>query len=677
MKRVFLLIVLASLPLASLAQAPEPLPPVPQAPTLRASVDQVVVDVVVTDAEGKIVSGLTAADFELRDRGTPQAVANFSEVSLPLTIRGAGAPLAAPGDIRSNTQGEARLYVLVLDDFHIGVDLTTLVRETGREFLRRHVQPGDFVAVVGSGGLGGTRREFTVDLVRADAAIQTFIGRGSGSGNVRPQSAGRNVDRMAARQTSGFAAEDPTDDSSAELVDRALVSFDTLRRTADALASVPGRRKTVLFFSEGIAIPPRDDHGLTAELQAVLAAAARANVAVYTFNPRGLRHINPDGLGGNGADVSAAVLADNRTRILRAATLHELAERTGGSASVDSNDTLTLLARVARESSHYYLLGYTPTDAKRDGRFHSLDVRVRRPGLHVAARKGYVAPDDDRHADKKQSEATGPLADLIRRPVPTAGLALAAQAVAFPSAADNVAVIVEIATPDRTGQTGSTQPSTVDLVFQPVGIGRPSIAAVEAKLALPSAAEGQAAMDRARIVQRLTLPPGDYQIRIAARESGGAAGAVICELEIPDAKAKGLAISGVVVGATHGGRLPSAVVDLPLTRALGGRPPSLDRSFAPGETLSAYAEVIDTGAGAPRDVALVTIVRDSGGRDVVRSAQPRANARVGPGEPFAYAVDLPLKALAPGAYLLRVEAQAAGLAGLVAREVPFTVAPSP
>ena len=133
MKRILLSIVLAGLPFASVAQGPEPpqvAPPVPQAPTLRASVDQVVVDVVVTDADGKVVGGLTAADFELRDRGTPQAVATFSEVSLPLTIRGAGAPLAAPGDIRSNTQGAGRLYVLVLDDFHIGVDLTTLVRDT-------------------------------------------------------------------------------------------------------------------------------------------------------------------------------------------------------------------------------------------------------------------------------------------------------------------------------------------------------------------------------------------------------------------------------------------------------------------------------------------------------------------------------------------------------------------
>ena len=216
----------------------------------------------------------------------------------------------------------------------------------------------------------------------------------------------------------------------------------------------------------------------------------------------------------------------------------------------------------------------------------------------------------------------------------------------------------------------------VDLVFQPVAIGRPPIAAVEGRLALPVAPDGQAT-DRARVVQRLTLPPGDYQIRIAAREGGGAAGAVICEVDVPDDKAPGLAISGVVVGASRGGRLASAVVDVPLTRGLGGRPPTLARSFTPGDTLSAYAEVVDAGARAPRDVTLVTVVRDSTGRDLVRSAQPRANARVAAGEPFAYAVDLPLKSLPSGAYLLRVEAQAAGVTGPVVRQVPFTVAPSP
>ena len=313
----------------------------------------------------------------------------------------------------------------------------------------------------------------------------------------------------------------------------------------------------MLFFSEGIAIPPRDDRGLTADMQAVLAAAARANVAVYAFDPRGLRHINPDGLSGNGAEVSAAVLADNRTRILRAAMLRELAERTGGAAAVDSNDTLTPLARVAEESSHYYLLGYTPTDARRDGRFHSIDVRVRRPGLRVAARRGYVAPDDDRHAGKKQSEATGPLADLIRRPVPTAGLALARPG-------GRLSVGGRQRRGDRRDRARPIVPGRRDRRNCPSWTSSSSRSASGGRRSQPSRPSWRC---RPRPTgRRRSTVPGSCSVsrcrpattRSASRRArgGGAAGAVICELEVPDAKARGLAISGVVVGATHGGRLP-------------------------------------------------------------------------------------------------------------------------
>ena len=154
MKRLVLAAALAVLPFATAAQAP---PPAPQGPTLRASVDQVVVDVVVTDEGGKVVTGLTAADFEIRERDQPQAVATFAEVSLPFTIR-SGGELTAASDVRSNTEDDGRLYVLLLDDYHVGIDLTALVRETGREFLRRHVQPGDLVAVVTTSGWGAPGR---------------------------------------------------------------------------------------------------------------------------------------------------------------------------------------------------------------------------------------------------------------------------------------------------------------------------------------------------------------------------------------------------------------------------------------------------------------------------------------------------------------------------------------
>ena len=74
-----------------------------------------------------------------------------------------------------------------------------------------------------------------------------------------------------------------------------------------------------------------------------------------------------------------------------------------------------------------------------------------------------------------------------------------------------------------------------------------------------------------------------------------------------------------------------------------------------------------------RPVQVSTVIRAAGGRELVRSPQPSANQGVAAGRSFAYDVDLPLKALAPGRYTLRVEARAAGENAIVARETDFEV----
>ena len=73
-------------------------------------------------------------------------------------------------------------------------------------------------------------------------------------------------------------------------------------------------------------------------------------------------------------------------------SLRSVSEDTGGFAAVNHNDLNDSFARIIRENSSYYVLGYYPAGDKRDGRFHNVDVRVKRPGLTVRARKGYVAP---------------------------------------------------------------------------------------------------------------------------------------------------------------------------------------------------------------------------------------------------------------------------------------------
>ncbi|MEO5819985.1 MAG: VWA domain-containing protein [Vicinamibacteraceae bacterium] len=695
--------------------------PPPGTPVLRASVDQVIVDVVVTDEHGGVVPALTADDFDVYERGQRQTVGTFSEVSLPL-VRPlkANAPVAA-SDVRTNQRRpEGRIYVLVLDDHHIGVGRTGTVQNAAREFLNRQVQAGDLVAVVTTTGVGGAFQDFTEDAALASAAIDRFVGRQPGetaalqrtaedafmaraaqtqSQQAQAQAAAqvgadlsvsqsaatqaesafgaRNADPMAVRRNSTAIIADgaitDNDDAAVEAQERARITLRTLRTVADGLGGIPGRRKAILYFSEGLPVTPRAAD-LVDEMSRVTAAAARANVTLYAFDPRGLDlHMGAELLA-TGVSPSAQL---QQKRRLSADMLRSLAEETGGAAAIDSNDMGKALTRVASESSHYYLIGYAPIDGAHDGRYRSIDVRVKRPGLRVSARKGYLAPDDKAPPPASFSGLGPELSELVRRPMSTLGLPLAVMAVPLPIEFDNVTVTVEVGAQalgfdERDGR----HENTVDLAIVPVGTGGKVYPLVNghARLSLPPADAEAVRTLGLRMVERLTLPAGTYQLHIAAREvRHGAAGSVICDLVVPDRMAPGLSMTPLIVSGTRARRVPSANRDDQVLRALGGSPPTTSRVFQRDETISAYAEVVDVGAAIRRDVELVTIVRDARERDVVHSVRPNASDRAEPGKSFPYAIDIPLRTLPPGRYLLRVEARAAGTPEPVVREVRFEV----
>ena len=106
-------------------------------------------------------------------------------------------------------------------------------------------------------------------------------------------------------------------------------------------------------------------------------------------------------------------------------TLRILADETDGRAIVNTNDLDNGLRQIVRDSSAYYLLGYTSTLAQPDGRFHKINVRVKRPGVQVRARPGYLALNaveaERATAPKKAgppaavTEALGTLAATSRR----------------------------------------------------------------------------------------------------------------------------------------------------------------------------------------------------------------------------------------------------------------------
>ena len=175
-----------------------------------------------------------------------------------------------------------------------------------------------------------------------------------------------------------------------------------------------GRRKAVVWFSEGInydisnPIKNRYATDVLEEEKGVVAAATRSNVSIYGVDPRGLtsgqddaieigsfaddNSIGPDQPPGRAADLAGQpALPVRRDRRVRR---HQ------------QNDFRDAFSRILQDNSSYYVLGYYPTNDKRDGRFRSIQVRVNQPGLKVRARKGYVAPRGKPEATKAASNAT-------------------------------------------------------------------------------------------------------------------------------------------------------------------------------------------------------------------------------------------------------------------------------
>ena len=644
--------------------------------------------------------GLTAADFEVLEGGKAQTIGVFSEVSLPLLRRPAGGVAPRPSDVRSNRRVvEGRTYVVLLDDYFVRVGRSPAARKVAHDFVDRYVQAGDLVAVATTSGFADGSQGFTEDMSLVGVAIDRFTGKKARSATIekiealyRAREQGALQERRTAAATNNFnrdRAAPEVNAIDADHFERARSALRTVAGVAQSMVDVPGKRKALILVSEGIDVPIRAgaNADLSQDVLEVLSAAARANVTIYALDPRGLHGMGDEIMeiralpSGNtiGEATDMAELA--REQRVSGAMLRTLAEGTGGVAAIDSNQLDTALERIAAESSHYYLVAYTTPGAKRDGRYRPFEVKVNRPGLQVSVRKGYAAPDSKLSKIDLPKGLTAELDVLLKRPLPSPGLPFAAHAVALPVATDNVAVTIEIgpgAIPFA--PKGDKVFNAVDVAILPVdATGKThGLAQGHPQLTVPQATADAVTANGLRLSHRLTLPAGSYQLRIAVREAGGgASGSVLCDLVVPDLAKPGLLMTPILTSSSAAQQIPSAYNDEVLVRALGG-PATTLRSFTTDETLSAYAELADVGAKEVRDVDILTIVRDARGRDVVKSPQPKANQRVAAGQSFAYAVDLPLKALAPGRYTLRVEARASGLAEPLARELTFDVrSPSP
>jgi hypothetical protein len=161
-----------------------------------------------------------------------------------------------------------------------------------------------------------------------------------------------------------------------------------------------------------------------------------------------------------------------------------------------------------------------------------------------------------------------------------------------------------------------------------------------------------------RVISAMDLPPGRYQMRVAAAESGGKAGSVLYDLEIPDFYKQQLSMSGLAIAAASAGQTPTARSKDPLRDFLPG-PPTASREFARADELALFAEIYENAPGAPaHKLDITTTVRADAGRVVLQNQEERSSTELKGGRGgYGYATRIPLRDFEPGTYVIHVEAK--------------------
>jgi VWFA-related protein len=670
-----------------------------QTPTFKSRADLVQVDVIVVDKDNAPVRGLQQSDFILRDRGKPQDIATFDEVSRDTQRAQASAALPAgvPRDVSDNQDAQSsRLVVLVFDDLHIWRDRTERAKEIGRKVLAE-LGPQSSMAVLFTSGDHSTN--LSTDHTALAAAIETFKGRQSWRRphpSIDAQTGARLDPEMSAEQQ--LANINKTQSTKVQDFFDNMNQYKTLQDAARLLGGGDLRRKAFVLISEGIG---KDLHGLFGAMATsgdipeggagyaagdvsalnsvapttyhdfalidMMDAMRRSNVATYAIDPRGkvdsadlLRECSPAPAfgaaqnGGSGSamgDPCSQGLSDFESPLRQAQSgLSILSEASGGFAVTNTNDFTGGLERIIQDLDHYYLLGFYPADQKGSG-FRMLDVRVPdHPDWKLRFRRGYT-PEAEAKIPKNSTAMTQLSAGVL----PKGDLPMRLTAIPLPGASPDmtrVALALEVTAPvralrDPDGKLRDTLKYEVLAVNEKKARVR-SLGGLEGKLTLVPTGRPEDAPTSVsyQVAESVDIPPGRYELRVSATsERLSKGGSVYLDLDVPDLRSPQMSIGGVALTYADGPRV--AVAPPAVRRAASPLPfaPTMDRVFTSSDTLRVYFEAISR---SQRVSASLDVVDESGRR--VLSVVPA----LVPGDPLRVTDVVPLRSLAPGPYTLRV-----------------------
>jgi VWFA-related protein len=416
------------------AQAPSPAAASPQQPAqgqgqgqpgqtvIRRAFDVVTRDVIVRDNKGQFIANLKKEDFEVFEDGVKQEVISFVLTHGGRVYNEAAPPPPPPMEgiilppSKPTNDAAGRIWLIFVDDLHLDFRNTGRIKSLFKQIANELVHEGDMFGIVSSGP-SSLAIDLTYDRKRLNEAIDKISGAG-----LKPQEI----------LDAPLGAEGPS-----EVRYRAHVAFDTAYNIMKSLEQVHNRRKAFVYVSNGYDFNPfsetrkkqdeerwrsmnpnsgSDDGSgssdsdtnpfmrqgnqfsfadLAAQLAELTRQANRANVTIYTIDPRGL-------VGGPDLDEKVDMVDFQNYVTTSQNSLRVLSEQTGGFATVNQNDFVKALKRIDAETSDYYVLGYYSSNPDPTQRRRQVEIKVKRPNADLRYQPTYTLRPTKAPAERRR-----------------------------------------------------------------------------------------------------------------------------------------------------------------------------------------------------------------------------------------------------------------------------------
>ena len=546
---------------------------------IRVRSNEVQLDIVVKDKKGRPVKDLKAADFEVFEDGVSQRVESFRFITRVAPQTTAESKTTAPSTATTPPpvkRSTPAVTALVFD--RLSPEARALARKAGLAYAQEGMASRGFTGVFGIDQSLRTFQSFTDDALLIKDAVEHATSAATSSSGADAAKVRSNIERsvnldqqMATAATQVAAAGAARDGATAseagaaggqamltqqfvEMQTRMLEAYERLERDQEGHATInsllavispmqklPGR-KTIIFFSEGLKLPPN----VQQKFPAVINAANRANVSIYSIDAAGLRIESGTAEAAREINSIAAARMEQQARSSDRASsgpymrslernedllrfdprsgLGSLSDQTGGFLINNTNDLASGLRRIDDDMNGYYLLTYAPKNKDYDGRFRRISVKVARGNIDVQSRQGYYAVESAGQLPMLDYEAPAIAAARNWKAGATQN-AIRSTALSYPMSGKGGLTLVLAEAPIAAFKSVVGENKTYNTDFSVVALVRDESAQIIQKLSqhyeLTGGTQDLEAANKGNVLfyKETELPPGKYRVQVIAYDA--------------------------------------------------------------------------------------------------------------------------------------------------------------